>query len=206
MWYGPRIALAMRCDEGLIWCNNYACITSVTFLLPVNKVDVPHWLEGFPSDQQSTSLRGRCTLLIGRVSFQLARYMYLINRKETLPINEVHLPQQPDGNPSAQQGRCTLLIGRVACQSTRYMYLIDWKESLPVKSQYGGGTRVPPLFFQKTGTRHCWAGAGGIRYLAKGTDEWSLDCSITSKPLIFMELGLYNKIHTFYNVGNNFRI
>ncbi|KAA1135681.1 hypothetical protein PGTUg99_002739 [Puccinia graminis f. sp. tritici] len=31
--------------------------------------------------------------------------MYLIDRKETLPIDEVHLPHRPEGNPSGQPGR-----------------------------------------------------------------------------------------------------
>jgi hypothetical protein len=55
--------------------------------LLINEVNLPLWPEGNPSGQQCI-----CTLLIGRFSFQSTRYMYLINRKETLPINEVHLP------------------------------------------------------------------------------------------------------------------
>jgi hypothetical protein len=37
--------------------------------LPVGKVHVPRWLEGFPSNRQGT-----CTFSTGRVSFQLTRY------------------------------------------------------------------------------------------------------------------------------------
>ncbi|KAA1073958.1 hypothetical protein PGTUg99_026553 [Puccinia graminis f. sp. tritici] len=43
--------------------------------------------------------------MIGRVSFRSTRYMYLIDRKEPLPIDEVHLPHRPEGNPSGQPGR-----------------------------------------------------------------------------------------------------
>jgi hypothetical protein len=44
----------------------------------------------------------------GRVSFQLARYMYLVNRKGFLPVDEV-----------------------ASFQLTRYMYLVNWKDFLP---------------------------------------------------------------------------
>ncbi|KAA1111406.1 hypothetical protein PGTUg99_005106 [Puccinia graminis f. sp. tritici] len=68
-------------------------------------------LEGFPS-----SRRGTCTLPAGRKSFQSTRYMYLVNRKETLPASEVHVPRRPEGNPPSQQGTCTSSTGRISFQ------------------------------------------------------------------------------------------
>jgi hypothetical protein len=41
--------------------------------------------------------------------FQRARYMYLVDWKEALPFNEVHVPCRLEGNPSTQRGTCTLL-------------------------------------------------------------------------------------------------
>ncbi|KAA1124646.1 hypothetical protein PGTUg99_026289 [Puccinia graminis f. sp. tritici] len=58
--------------------------------------------------------------------------MYLIQRKETLPLDEVHVPHPSEGNPSAGRGTCTLSIGRKPFRWTRYMYLVQRKESLPL--------------------------------------------------------------------------
>jgi hypothetical protein len=54
--------------------------------------------EGFPS-----SRRGNCTLLTGRKSFRLTRYMYLVDWKDFLPAGEVF--------PSGQRVTCTYLSG-----------------------------------------------------------------------------------------------
>jgi hypothetical protein len=61
----------------------------------IDEVHIPHELEGFPSDWWGTS-----TSSAGRFSFQLMRYIYLINWKGFLPIDEVHLPHQLEGFPS----------------------------------------------------------------------------------------------------------
>jgi hypothetical protein len=70
------------------------------------------------------------------------RYMYLFNQKETLPIDEVDVPHQPEGKLSSQRGTCTSSTGRVCFRLMRYICLIDWKETLPVKTPHGGGTRA----------------------------------------------------------------
>ncbi|KAA1078252.1 hypothetical protein PGT21_031881 [Puccinia graminis f. sp. tritici] len=64
--------------------------------------------------------------------------MYLVDWKEILPVNEVHVPRRLEGSPSSQRGTCTSLTGRASFRSTRYMYLVDWKEALPVSE-----VRVP---------------------------------------------------------------
>jgi hypothetical protein len=64
--------------------------------------------------------------------FQLKRYMYLVDQKENLLANKVHVLCQLEGKPSGQQGNFILLAGRSSFQLTRYMYLVDWKVFLPV--------------------------------------------------------------------------
>ncbi|KAA1095913.1 hypothetical protein PGTUg99_035410 [Puccinia graminis f. sp. tritici] len=64
------------------------------------------------------------------VPFQLARYMYLAGWKETLPIDEVHVPRQLEGN--SWRGTCTSPAGRETFQPARYMNLVNWKGFLPV--------------------------------------------------------------------------
>ncbi|KAA1100362.1 hypothetical protein PGTUg99_023127 [Puccinia graminis f. sp. tritici] len=58
--------------------------------------------EGFPS-----AGRGTCTSSSGRKPFRWTRYTYLVHRKETLPLDKVHVPRPSEGNPSAGQGTCT---------------------------------------------------------------------------------------------------
>jgi hypothetical protein len=48
----------------------------------------------------------------GRVSYQPARCMYLLDRKDTLPVEKVHVPRQLEGFPSSRRGTCTSLAGR----------------------------------------------------------------------------------------------
>jgi hypothetical protein len=49
---------------------------------PVKEVHVPHQTEGFPSGQ-----RGTCTSSATRKSFRSMRYIHLIDRKKTVPVN-----------------------------------------------------------------------------------------------------------------------
>ncbi|KAA1122423.1 hypothetical protein PGTUg99_037544 [Puccinia graminis f. sp. tritici] len=103
--------------------------------------------EGFPS-----AGRGTRTSSIRRKPFRWTRYMYLVHRKETLPLDEVHVPRPSEGNPSAldevhvprpaegSEGnpsawtRYMYLIqrGRVSFRWTRYMYLVQRKGFLPL--------------------------------------------------------------------------
>jgi hypothetical protein len=89
--------------------NNFVVQKFNQKLLPVNRSKFqqyrPHiesWLEGFPSGWWGT-----CTSSSGRKPFCLMRYIYLISRKETLLVDEVHLPHQQEGNPSGWWGTCT---------------------------------------------------------------------------------------------------
>jgi hypothetical protein len=130
------------------------------------------------------------------------RYMYLFNRKETLPVNkvhlphqlegflpveEVHVPHQPEGNPSGQRGTSTSSIGRVSFRSKRYMYLINRKETLPVKEVHlphqpeGNPSGQDSIWGRYLGTApflpknwHPAPLCSGTRYLAKGTNKQSL--------------------------------
>jgi hypothetical protein len=63
----------------------------------------------------------------GQLEGSPTRYMYLVDRKDFLPVNKVHVPRQPEGLPSSRQGTCTSSTGREPFQPSRYMYLAGWK-------------------------------------------------------------------------------
>jgi hypothetical protein len=46
-----------------------------------------------------------CTSSTGRKPFQSMRYIYLVDQRGFLLVEEVHLPHQPEGNPFGQPGR-----------------------------------------------------------------------------------------------------
>ncbi|EFP80775.2 uncharacterized protein PGTG_06731 [Puccinia graminis f. sp. tritici CRL 75-36-700-3] len=64
-----------------------------------------------------------------------SRAYNLVHRKETLPLDEVHVPRPLEGNPSAGRGTRASSIGRKPFRWTRYMYLVHWKETLPLDEE-----------------------------------------------------------------------
>ncbi|EFP78601.1 uncharacterized protein PGTG_04557 [Puccinia graminis f. sp. tritici CRL 75-36-700-3] len=97
----------------------------------VRMAPFPQKVGGYPGiPKDICGQKGRW--LAGRRPFQPARYKYLVDWKDTLPVDEVLVPCRMEGHPSGQRGTCTSLTGRTPFRSTRYLYLAGWKEALPV--------------------------------------------------------------------------
>ncbi|KAA1069440.1 hypothetical protein PGT21_024459 [Puccinia graminis f. sp. tritici] len=91
----------------------------------------PQKVGGYPSIPKDTRGRkGRWPA--GRVSFQPVRYLYLVDWKDTLPVDEVQVPRRLEGSPSGRRGTSTSSTGRTPFRLTRYKYLVDWKDTLLV--------------------------------------------------------------------------
>jgi hypothetical protein len=113
---------------------------------------------------------GTCTLSVGRLSFCWMRYMYLVQWKAFILVDEVHVPHTAEGFPSGGWGTCTLPIGRVLpssqqgcvpCQPRECilsqgleetllalrLYMVSWPRGIPLGLEpctvsWSGGT--PP--------------------------------------------------------------
>jgi hypothetical protein len=72
--------------------------------------------------------------------------MYLVHQKETLPLEEVHVPRPSEGNPSAGRGTCTSSIRRKPFLWTRHMYLVHQKETLPLDKVHVEGNPSNGLY------------------------------------------------------------
>ncbi|EFP93209.1 uncharacterized protein PGTG_19448 [Puccinia graminis f. sp. tritici CRL 75-36-700-3] len=71
------------------------------------------------------------------------RYKYLVNWKDTLPVDKVQVPRRLEGSPSGRRGTSASSTGRTPFQSLRYLYLDGWKEALPAGPLEGGYPRIP---------------------------------------------------------------
>ncbi|KAA1132772.1 hypothetical protein PGTUg99_010606 [Puccinia graminis f. sp. tritici] len=70
----------------------------------VRMAPFPQKVGGYPGIPKDTRGRkGRWPA--GRVSFQPARYLYLVDWKDTLPVDEVQVPCRLEGSPSSRPFR-----------------------------------------------------------------------------------------------------
>ncbi|EHS63849.1 uncharacterized protein PGTG_21888 [Puccinia graminis f. sp. tritici CRL 75-36-700-3] len=120
----------LQCQRGQMKNNNHVVYSWQS--------PPPRRLEGHPSGRQGT-----CTSTAGRKPFRSTRYLYLVDWKDTLPVDEVQVPCRLEGSPSGQRGTSASSTGRTPFQSSRYLYLDGWKEALPAGPLEGGYPRIP---------------------------------------------------------------